>query len=62
MKMTRNADFWCTLANDLMDILLNSFGAEWLIAYAVDSGYDDETILEVFIDDEALLQKVKEEQ
>lgn len=59
--MKHSTEFWSNLANDLLDVLFDSFGARWCITWALDNGYTDEEILEIFVDDKELLAEVKKE-
>lgn len=59
--MKYSAEKWAQIANGLLDVVFESFGAEWCVAWAIDNGFTDEEILDIFIDDRELVKKMRKE-
>lgn len=59
--MVYDINFWCELANVLLDDMFECYDARWAIGWAIDRGYTDEQILNIFCNDRELLEEVKKE-
>lgn len=59
--MKYSSEKWAQIANGLLDVLFESFGDEWCVAWAIDNGLTDEEILDIIIDDKELIAKVRKE-
>lgn len=59
--MKYSCEKWAQIANGLLDVVFESFGAEWCVAWAIDNGLTDEEIFDIIIDDKELIAKVRKE-